>query len=144
MKSFGVKPWLLPQPVLIISTYDNYGLADAMNAAWGGQYDANLIELCLSPHKTTANILEKKAFTVAFGTVEQMSACDYVGLVSANDVPDKLKIAGWTTHPSETVDAPLVDQLPLALECRLKGLSENGNIIGEIVNVVADESILNE
>ena len=144
-KDFGTKPWFYPLPVLIIGTYDENGKADAMNAAWGGLYDANMVELCLSAgHKTTQNIKAKGAFTASFADAAHVAACDYVGLVSANNTPDKMEKAGFTTEKSAFVDAPVICELPMALECRLVKVTEDGNIIGEIVNVNADESILGE
>ena len=141
-KNFGVKPWVYPQPVLIIGTYDQNGDPDAMNAAWGGQYDANQVMLCLGEHKTPENIRQKRAFTVSFATAPQVVASDYVGIVSANDEPDKMKKSGFTTTKSEFVDAPIINELPLTLECRLLKFNEDGIVVGEIVNVSADESIL--
>lgn len=144
-KDFGKKTWFYPMPVLIIGTYDEDGNADAMNAAWGGVYDANHVVLCLSTgHKTTKNIKQKGAFTVSFADAAHVAACDYVGLVSANDTADKLAKAGFTTTKSVFVDAPVINELPMALECRLVKVNEDGNIIGEIVNVSADERILSE
>lgn len=144
-KNFGSKPWVYPLPVLIIGTYDENGDADAMNAAWGGLYDTNLVELCLSAgHKTTKNIKERGAFTVSFADADHVEACDYVGIVSANDTPDKMKKAGFTTEKSGFVDAPIICELPMALECKLVKVTEEGNIIGEIVNINADERILGE
>lgn len=144
-KDFGVKPWMYPLPVLMIGTYDENGKADLMNAAWGGLYESNMIELCLSAgHKTTKNIKEKKAFTVSFADAAHVTACDYVGIVSANDTPDKMEKAGFTTQKSVFVDAPIICELPMALECKLAKITEDGNIIGEIVNVNADERILGE
>lgn len=142
--NFGVKPWLYPQLVLIIGTYDADGNPNAMNAAWGGQYGGNKIMLSLGSHKTTDNIREKGAFTVSFGTAGTVVASDYVGTVSANDEPEKMKKSGFTTTKSEFVDAPIINELPLALECRLVKFNEDGNVIGEIVNVSADESILTD
>lgn len=141
-KNFGVKSWVYPQPVLIIGTYDADGKPDAMNAAWGGQYEANQVMLCLGKHKTTDNIKLKGAFTVSFATASQVVAADYVGIVSAGDIPDKMEKSGFTTTKSEFVDAPLINELPLALECKFIKFNEDGNVIGEIVNVSADESIL--
>lgn len=141
-KNFGVKPWVYPQPVLIIGTYDAEGKPDAMNAAWGGQYEADQVMLCLGKHKTTDNIRLKGAFTVSFATASQVIASDYVGIVSANDTPDKMEKSGFTTTKSEFVDAPLINELPLALECKFVKFNEDGIVIGEIVNVSADESIL--
>ena len=142
-KDFGVNPWFYPLPVLIIGTYDESGKPDAMNAAWGGLYDANLVELCLSAgHKTTKNITLKKAFTVSFADAENVAACDYVGIVSGNNTPDKIERSGLTVEKSAHVDAPLFTQLPLTLECKYVRTTEEGNIIGEIVNISADERIL--
>ena len=145
-KNFGSKTWLYPQPVLIIASYDKDGTPDAMNAAWGGISDYNQISMCLSAgHKTVKNILNKKAFTVSVGTAKYVAQCDYVGIVSANNVPDKLKRAGFTTTKSAFVDAPLINELPLALECKLVSYNtDTGIMTGEIVNVSADESILTD
>ena len=116
-----------------------------MNAAWGGMYDDDKIILCLSKdHKTTENIREKGAFTVAFATEDTMVPCDYVGIVSANKVPDKLSKAGFTVTPSEFVDAPVINELPMAMECRLVRIDDDEHVIGEIVNVNADESVLGD
>lgn len=143
-KNFDAKPWMYPLPVLLIGTYDENGNADLMNAAWGGLYDADKVILCLSAgHKTTKNILAKKAFTVSFADAEHVTEVDYVGLVSANNEPEKLKKAGFNAVKSEKIDAPLFEELPMTLECRLLKVTEDGNIIGEIVNISADESILN-
>lgn len=142
-KNFGQKTWMYPLPVLIIGTYGEDGTPDAMNAAWGGIYDTGKVVLCLSAgHKTTANIKARGAFTVSFADKKNLVASDYVGIVSANKEPDKLAKAGFHTTKSKFVDAPLIDELPMALECKLEKVSEDGNIIGEIVNVSVDESIL--
>lgn len=143
-KNFGVKPWVYPQPVLMIGTYDESGRPNLMNAAWGGQYDANQVMLCLSAHKTTDNIKATGAFTVSFATASTVVPCDYVGIVSANQEPHKMEKAGFTTIKSEFVNAPVVCELPLTLECRFLRCNEDGNVIGEIVNVSADESILTD
>ena len=95
-KDFGKKTWLYPMPVLIIGTYDENGKANAMNAAWGGIYDTGLVMVCLADeHKTTENIKKTGAFTVSFATVKTVVPCDYVGIVSANDEPNKLEKAGF-------------------------------------------------
>ena len=117
-----------------------------MNAAWGGMADTEIISICLSEgHKTTQNIFRRKAFTVSMANAENTVAADYVGIVSANDVPDKLNKAGWHTTKSEFVDAPLIDELPLCLECEFISYDENtGLLLGRIINVGADESILTD
>ena len=145
-KNFGAKPYTYPQPVLIIASYDENGIADAMNAAWGGISNDTQISMCLSAgHKTVKNILKRKAFTVSMADAAHVTECDYVGIVSANDVPDKLSRAGFHTTKSEFVDAPLIDELPMSLECRLVSYDEEScRLIGEIVNVSADERILGE
>lgn len=145
-KNFGAKPWTYPQPVFILATYGEDGTPDAMNAAWGGISEANQLTMCISAgHKTTANILARRAFTVSMATADQVVACDYVGMASGNNVPDKLSKAGFHTTRSDLVDAPLIDELPMALECRLISYDpESCRLVGEIVNVSADESVLDE
>lgn len=143
-KNFGARPILYPQPVLIIATYGEDGTPDAMNAAWGGIADMNQVAMCLSAgHKTVQNILARKAFTISMADAEHVAACDYVGIVSGNHVPDKVARAGFHTTRSSFVDAPLIDELPLTLECRLVSFDpETEMLIGEIVNVAAEERIL--
>ena len=144
-KNFGQKTWMYPMPVLMIGTYDENGKANLMNAAWGGIYNYNHVVLSLSAgHKTTQNIRLKGAFTISFADTTHMAACDYVGLVSGNKVSDKLEKAGFTTEKSAFVDAPIICELSMSLECKLLKFHEVGNIIGEIVNVSADECVLGE
>lgn len=145
-KNFGAKPWTYPQPVFILAAYGEDGTPNAMNAAWGGISDDKEISLCISAgHKTTADILARKAFTVSMATAAQVVPCDYVGIASGNNVPNKLEKAGWHTAKAEFVDAPLIEELPMAVECRLVSYDpESCRLVGEIVNVCADESVLDE
>ena len=141
--NFGAKPLMLPQPVMIIGTYDEKGVPNAMNAAWGITTDYKEITISMSEHKTTQNFMQRKAFTVSMATEDFMKACDYVGIVSAKDVPDKFSKAGFHATKSEFVDAPLIDELPMALECKVKSFND-GILIGEIVNVSADDSVITD
>ena len=145
-KNFGAKPLCYPQPVFILGTYNADGTPNAMNAAWGGISDDAQMTLCISAsHKTTDNILARKAFTVSMATAEHVAACDYVGIVSGSQVPDKFARAGFHATKSEFVDAPLIDELPMAVECRLISYDpESCRLVGEIVNVSADEAFLAE
>ena len=114
-KNFGAKTWLYPMPVLIVGTYDENGTPNAMNAAWGGVYDMGQVMVCLSDdHKTTDNIKKTGAFTVSFATAKTVVPCDYVGIVSANDVPDKFARAGFHAQKSEHVNAPIIEELPMS------------------------------
>lgn len=145
-KNFGAKPCTYPQPVLIIATYGENGESDAMNAAWGGISGGNEISMCLSAgHKTTKNILEKKAFTVSMADAMHVAECDYVGLASGNTVSNKLEKAGFHTVKSAFVDAPVIEELAVCAECKLKSYdASTGRLVGEIVNVSVDESALDE
>ena len=145
-KNFGSQHWLFPQPVLMIATYNEDGTPDIMNAAWGGISDSDEISISISnTHKTAKNLLKRGAFTVSFATADQVAACDYVGLVSGNKVADKFARAGFHAVKSEFVDAPLVEELPMALECRVRSYDTETDILrGEIVNVCADETILTD
>ena len=104
-KNFGAKPYTYPQPVFMIATYDENGTPDVMNAAWGGISEGNELSMCISEgHKTTKNLLARKAFTVSMADAPHMTACDYVGIVSANKVPDKFEKAGFHAVKSEFVE----------------------------------------
>lgn len=143
-KNFGAKAILYPMPVLIIGSYDENGNPNAMNAAWGGISEETEISICVSDtHKTAKNIMKSGAFTVSIADKENLVAADYVGIVSGNKEPDKITKCGWTAEKSEFVNAPLFKELPLALECRLISYDkESCRLVGEIINVCADESIL--
>ena len=145
-KNFGAKPLCYPQPVFILAAYNEDGTPNAMNAAWGGISDDDEVSFCISAgHKTTEDILAKKAFTVSMGTADTVVACDYVGVVSGRKVPDKVERAGFHAEKAEFVDAPLLRELPLAMECRLRSYDPaTGRLVGEIVNVSVDESVLGE
>ena len=144
---FGPKTWLYPMPVLIIGTYDENGNPNAMNAAWGGIYDYNQITISLGAHRTTNNIRKNKAFTVSVGTRKTLEICDYVGLVSQDKVKDKITKAGLHPVKSELINAPLFEEFPFTLECKLISLdgeeNEGGTLIGQIINVAVDPEILN-
>lgn len=145
-KNFGAKPWSYPQPVFIVGTYDEQGNPDAMNAAWGGIDNDDQINMCLSNgHKTVKNLLATKAFTVSMATAGQMVACDYVGIVSGNREPDKFVKAGFHATKSAFINAPLIDELPMTVECELISYDpDTCHLVGRIINVSADESILDE
>ncbi len=145
-KDFGAQSWMFPMPVLIVGTYDEAGVPDAMNAAWGGIHNTNQVAICIDHHhKTAANLLASGAFTVSFGDAEHVLESDFVGIVSANQVPDKVSRAGFRVRRSEKVNAPVFENLPVVLECRLVAYSpETECAIGDIVNVSADERVLDE
>ncbi len=144
-KDFGVKTWVYPMPVFIVAAYDEKGVPCCMNAAWGGIYDTDQIMICLADdHKTTKNIIESEAFTVSIADAKHVIEADYVGIVSGNKVPDKMTKAGLTTVKSRYVNAPIINEFPMTVECKLIKFNEDGICIGEIVNVSADESVLGE
>jgi len=144
-KNFGKDNTIYPMPVFIVAAYDKYGNANCMNAAWGGIYDTNQVMVCISEgHKTTKNILESKAFTVSIADAKHVIEADYVGIVSGNKEPDKMAKAGLTTVKSEFVNAPIINEFPMTVECKLLKFNEDGICIGEIVNVSANESVLGD
>ena len=144
----GAKLFITPQPALMIGTYDENGNPDVMMAAWGGQCDGNQVCFRLSPHRTTTNLRATKEFTLSFATQRDVAQSDYFGMVSANDVPDKVARAGFTVTKSANINAPIINEYPLTLECRVVEIMERGNdgcfVIGEIVNTIADPSILTD
>lgn len=144
-KNFGPNHALVttPQPCVMIATWDKNHNPDVMMAAWAGQYDSKHIVISLSKHKTTENLELTGAFTVSFADERTVAESDYFGLVSGNDVPDKVARAGFTVTPSPNVDAPIVNEYPLTLECKVVSWAD-GVLIGEIVNQSADERILTD
>ena len=147
-KNFSDKTVITPLPAIMIATWDENKNPDVMMAVWGGQCGPKHITFELSKHKTTDNIRLKKAFTISFATIGDITQSDYFGIVSGNDVPDKVAKAGFTITPSPNVDAPIINEYKLTLECKVVTFDENENsgahVVGEIINMSADESILDE
>ena len=145
-KNFGAKTMCYPMPVYIIATYNADGTPNAMNAAWGGISEEKEISICIdSAHKTAENLVARQAFTVSMATAQYVAACDYVGIVSGNKEPDKFAKAGFHATKSEFVDAPIIDELPMALECKVISYDpETCRLVGQIVNICVDESVLGE
>lgn len=112
MKSFAPKPWFAPQPVLIIGTYNKDGVANAMNAAWAGQWDMKEIMISMGNHVTTDNLKLGGEFTVAFATKKTMVASDFVGIVSAKNDPKKIEKTGWNIEKATMVNAPVFTDFP--------------------------------
>ena len=143
-KNLTPKAYVYPLPVLIVGTYDENDVPDAMNVAWGTVCDTAQVSLCLSAtHKTVENLLKTKAFTVAIADAKNVIPADYVGIVSANNVSNKLEKTGWKITKSQFVNAPIIEDLPLVLECKLINYDAETEIcIGEVVNVSVDDGIL--
>ncbi len=144
-KNFGASHALMttPQPCVMIATWDKDHTPDVMMAAWAGQYDHNQIVVSLSKHKTTDNLELTGAFTVSFADIRTVAESDYLGIVSGNNVPDKVAKVGFTVTPSPNVDAPIINEYPLTLECKVVSWKD-GILVGEVVNMSADESILTD
>jgi flavin reductase (DIM6/NTAB) family NADH-FMN oxidoreductase RutF len=144
-KNFGPDHALVttPQPCVMIATWDKDHNPDVMMAAWAGQYDYKKIVVSLSKHKTTENLELTGAFTVSFADVRTVAESDYFGLVSGYKVPDKVARVGFTVTPSPNVDAPIINEYPLTLECKVVSWGD-GILVGEVVNQSASESILTD
>ena len=147
-KELGVIPAIFPMPVLMIATYDENGVVDVMNAAWGQACDMDKIALFLGhDRKTLANIRLNKAFTVALADEAHMAQADFFGIASGNRMPDKFARSGLTAVPSQKVKAPIIEEFPLVMECQLAEITETENlfaVVGTIVNVLAEENTLDE
>lgn len=146
--NLGPKPYIYPLPVLIVGTYGEDGTPDAMNVAYGGILNAARLQINIGVrHKTSDNIKLRKEFTVGIADRKNLVPADYVGIVSGHDVSDKIEKTGWHVVKSENVDAPVFEELPITLECRVEEINQYDKtlrIVAEIVNVVVDEEILDE
>lgn len=145
-KKFGPKPYSYPQPVWIIATYDENGVPNAMNAAWGGISEENEVSVCLSVgHKTCKNFEKTGAFTISMADAAHVAGCDYVGMATGNKTEDMFTRAGFTATKSDLVNAPIINELAVCLECRVISYDKESCILkGEIVNVSVDESALTD
>ncbi len=135
---------IFPMPVLMIATYNDDGTVDVMNAAWGTMFERDRVVLNLTEsHKTVKNIRKRRAFTVSIANAKNVIAADYLGIASGNDTPDKFERSGLTCTKSENVDAPIINEFPICMECELLDDESNWGIVGKVVNTSADEEVLN-
>lgn len=135
---------IFPMPVLMIATYNEDGSIDVMNAAWGTMLERNQVILNLTEtHKTVKNIRNRKAFTVSIANTKNVVAADYFGVVSGNNTPNKFENSGLTAVKSDNVDAPIINEFPICLECELLEGENNWGIVGKVVNVSCDEEAMN-
>ncbi len=148
LKDLGVKPYVFPMPVLLIATYGENGKVDVMNMAWGGICSENMVALNISEdHKTTENLKKRGAFTLSIADIPHIAEADFFGIATGNKMEDKFERTGLTAVKSRRVDAPVIEEFPLTLECKVVQMGEEKSgyrVIGEIVNVLADEKVLNE
>lgn len=144
-KDLKIVPAIFPMPVLMIATYNEDGSVDVMNAAWGMAYDFKQIKLNISEgHKTTKNIRRTGCFTVSLATTETLKESDYFGIASGNDVKDKFERTGMTAIKSEHVNAPIIIEYPVCMECKAIEVDGEYGVLGEIVNLSIDEKYLDE
>lgn len=148
MKSLGAKPYLFPLPVLMVATYSEDESVNVMNAAWGGIYDDDKVVLALSPgHKTSGNIRSRKAFTLSAADKAHMKEADFFGIATGNKLADKFERSGLTAERSEKVDAPIITDFPITLECEVTELIEEPetlHVIARILDVLVRDDILDE
>lgn len=147
-KDLGILPAVFPMPVLIVASYDKDGAVQAMNAAWGMTCDADKIALFIdADHATTKAINQSKAFTVSLADKAHMDVADYFGIATGNKMPDKFAKSGYHAEKSQKVNAPIIQEFPVTLECELAEITNTENVhavVGKIVNVIADEEVLSE
>ena len=147
-KEFKVQPYLFPMPTYMIGTYNEDDTVDVMMMAWGGICDTKMVALNLeADHKTVANLRARGAFTLAVPGTDTLKESDFLGIASSNKMPDKFERTGLHAVKSEKVDAPVIEEYPLTLECRVVEFQDQPyglRVLGEIVGILADEKVLDE
>lgn len=145
-KDLGIQPAIYPMPVLMIATYGEDGTVDVMNMAWGGVCARDMVALNIgAEHRTSKNIAARGAFTLSIADVAHLDESDYFGIASGNKVADKFARTGMTARKSERVDAPVIEEYPVTLECTVVEMQEQPyglRVLGRIENVLAEESVL--
>lgn len=148
LKEIKTHPVILPQPVLVVGTYDADGTPDAMTVAWGGQCWTDQVAINISAnHKTTENLRRQDAFTLHLVNVERMQLADYFGIVSGHQNDKMLRVHATVTK-AKTVNAPIIEEFMLAMECKVVSMTDNGHggvrVVGEVLRTVADDTVVNE
>ena len=148
LKDLGVKPYTFPMPVLMIATYGEDGKPDVMNMAWGGVCAENMVALNIDEeHKTSENIKKRGAFTLSIADLAHIKEADFFGIATGNKMSDKFQRSGLHAVKSEKVDAPVVEEFPLTLECKVVECQHTVygfRVLGEVVGVLAEENVLDE
>ena len=136
---------IFPMPVLLIATYNEDGSVNVMNAAWGTMLERDEVILNLTEsHKTVKNIRARKAFSISIADAKHVKEADYFGIVSGNNTNDKFEKSGLSSVKSDNVDAPIINEFPICLECELKEGESSWGIVGKVVNVLVDEDVMNK
>ena len=147
-KKINITEGIFPMPVLMVATYNEDGSVNVMNAAWGTMQERDVVALNLTEtHKTVQNIKARGAFTVSIADAAHVVEADYFGVASGNKVADKFAKSGLSAVKSEVVDAPVINEFPLCLECEFveyQGNEYGCGVIGKVVNVTADESVMKD
>ena len=147
-KKLDITEGIFPMPVLMVATYNEDGSVNVMNAAWGTMQERGNVALNLTEsHKTVKNIKARGAFTVSIADVAHVKEADYFGVESGNNVEDKFARSGLTSSKAETVDAPVINEFPICLECEFIEYQDGKygcGVIGKVVNVTADESVVKD
>ena len=145
-KQLNITEGIFPMPVLMVATYNEDGTVNVMNAAWGTMQERDTVALNLTEtHKTVKNIKARGAFTVSIADAAHVVEADYFGVVSGNSAPNKFENSGLTVSKSEVVDAPVINEFPLCLECKFIEYQANEygcGVIGKVVRVTADETVM--
>ena len=145
-KKLNITEGIFPMPVLMVATYNEDGSVNVMNAAWGTMQERGNVALNLTEtHKTVKNIKARKAFTVSSADAAHVVEADYFGVESGNRVGNKFENSGLTASKSELVDAPVINEFPLCLECEFIEYQDGEygcGVIGKVVNVTADEKVI--
>ena len=136
---------IFPMPVLMIATYNDDGTVNVMNAAWGTMIERDEVILNLTEsHKTVKNIRKRKAFTVSIANAKNVKEADYFGVVSGNNTENKFNNSGLTIEESKIIDAPIINEFPICMECKLLEDESDWGIVGKVVNVSADEEVMTD
>lgn len=138
---------MFPMPVLMIATYNEDNTVNVMNMAWGGICAKNMVALNIDEgHKTAQNIKERLAFTLSIADTQHVKEADFFGIVSGNKMADKFERSGLHAVKSNKVDAPVIEEFPLTLECRVVDIQacDGFRVVGEIINTLADEKVIGE
>ena len=145
-KKLNITEGIFPMPVLMIATYNEDNSVNVMNASWGTMQARNTVALQLTEtHKTVKNIKARKAFTLSIADAAHVVQADYFGVTSGNKISNKFEKSGLTANKSEIVDAPVINEFPLCLECEFIEYQDNEygvGVIGKVVNVTADEKVM--
>lgn len=143
-KNYKAISGIFPMPVLMIATFNEDKTVDCMNAAWSMAVSMKQIKICMSStHKTYKNLKRNPYCTISLATKDLVKESDYFGIVSGNTFKNKFENSHLTFIKSSNIDAPIINEYPITMECSLVAFEDDGVVL-DVLNILVEDKYLKD